>query len=107
MQGPQNSQVLMIDPLDSLNKPCPGAEIEDQKAGKVISESNKDWLNGEGNLVNEKWVVQDLEGTSNYERVLGSWGEGRGIVQKLQVLGGGHSAGIGCPYHTLPYNTLF
>jgi hypothetical protein len=68
----------------------------DQKAHKVISESDEDWLDGEGNLVDKERVVQDLEEASNYERGLGRLdAEGRGIVQKLQVLGGGHSAAIG------------
>ena len=59
-------------------------------------ESDEDWLDGEGNLVNEERVVQDLEEASDYERGLGRLdAEGRGIVQKLQVLGHGQSAAVG------------
>ena len=106
MQGPQNSQLHMIDPLDLLKKGLHTLRNQvqerktriksDQKAGKVLSESDEDWLDGEGNLVNEEQVVQDLEEASDYEKGLGRLdAEGRGIVQRLQVLGGGHRTAVG------------
>ena len=106
MERPENSQLLMIDTLDSLKKGLHTLRNQvqerksriksDQKAGKAISESDEDWLDGEGNLVDEERVVQDLEEASDYKRGLGRLdAEGRGIVQKLQVLGGGQSAAIG------------
>ena len=106
MQGPQNSQLRMIDPLDLLKKGLHTLRNQvqerktriksDQKASKVLSESDEDWLDGEGNLVNEEQVVQDLEEASDYEKGLGRLdAEGRGIVQRLQVLGGGHRTAVG------------
>ena len=98
MQGPQNtSQLRMIDSLKkgshTLRNQVQEQKLRiksDQKASKVFSESDEDWLDGEGNLVNEERVVQDLEEASDYERGLGRLdAEGRCIVQRLQVLGGG------------------
>ena len=90
----------MLTPLNSLKKGLHTLRNQvqerksriksDQKASKVLSESDKDWLDGEGNLVNEEQVVQDLEEASDYEKGLGRLdAEGRGIVQRLQVLVGG------------------
>ena len=55
----------MIDPLDLLKKGLYTLRNQvqewklriksDQKAGKVLSESDEDWLNGKGSLVNEEW----------------------------------------------------
>ena len=63
------------------------------KANKTISE--EEWSDADGNLVAEERVVQDLEEASDYERILERLDEeSRGIVQKLQILGGGHSAAV-------------
>ena len=104
MQGPQNSQLCMIDLLKKglhiLRNQVQERKSRiksDQKAGTVFSESDEDWLDGEGNLVNEERVVQDLEEASDYERGLGRLdAEGRGIVQRLQVLGGGQRWPLPC-----------
>ncbi|KAF8268944.1 hypothetical protein EI94DRAFT_1726481 [Lactarius quietus] len=64
--------------------------------GKAISEIDEEWLDGDGNLIGEERVVQDLEEASDYERGLERLDmESRGIVQKLQGLGGGYWAPIG------------
>jgi hypothetical protein len=58
------------------------------KGNKVLTESDEEWLDGEGNLVDEERVVQDLEGASDYERELGRLDiKDQGIVKKLQTLG--------------------
>jgi hypothetical protein len=34
----------------------------------VLSESDEEWLDGEGNLIDEERVLELLENSSNYER---------------------------------------
>ena len=96
----------MLTPLNSLKKGLHTLrnQVQDWKsriesnlnAGKAISEINEEWLDGNGNLISKEQVVQDLEEASNDERGLERLDmESRGIVQKLQVLGGGHQAPVG------------
>ena len=96
----------MLTPLNSLKKGLHTLrnQVQDQKsriesnlkAGKAILEIDEEWLEGDGNLISEEQVVQDLEEASDYERGLERLDtESIGIVQKLQVLGGGHQAPAG------------
>ncbi|KAG8215563.1 hypothetical protein J3R82DRAFT_7406 [Butyriboletus roseoflavus] len=61
-------------------------EIE-LKAGQLISESDENWLNGDGNLIDNKRVVEILDNASDYERGLGGLdSQDKTIVEKLQKL---------------------
>ena len=93
-------------PIDSLKKGLHTLRIQvqdrksriesDLKAGKAISEIDEEWLDGDGNLIGEEQVVRDLEEASDYERGLERLDvESQSIVQRLQVLGGGHRAPTG------------
>jgi hypothetical protein len=56
----------------------------------VLSESDEEWLDGEGNLIDEERVLELLENASNYERGLERLNsKDRGVVQKLQNVGNG------------------
>jgi len=60
------------------------------KAGQPISELDQEWLDGEGNLIDEERVVEDLDKASDYERGIERLGlQDKTVVQKLQKLGGG------------------
>ena len=62
----------------------------DLKANKVLTESDEEWLDGEGNLVDEERVVQDLQSASDYEMGLKRLNtKDQGIVKRLQLLGDG------------------
>ena len=87
----------MTNPLDSLRQGLQGlrkqvevrkSRIEvDLKAGKQVSESDEEWIDGAGNIVDEQRVVENLENASDYERGLERLNpKDRGIVERLQVL---------------------
>ncbi|KIK81839.1 hypothetical protein PAXRUDRAFT_155153 [Paxillus rubicundulus Ve08.2h10] len=60
------------------------------KAGQPISEVDQAWLDDDGNLIDEGWVVEALDEASDYEQGierLDSWD--KLVVQKLQKLVGG------------------
>ncbi|KAF9228943.1 hypothetical protein BS17DRAFT_805636 [Gyrodon lividus] len=60
------------------------------KAGRPISEVDQDWLDGDGNLIDEERVVETLDSASDYEEGLNRLdSQGKTIVQKLQKLRGG------------------
>jgi hypothetical protein len=60
------------------------------KASRPISEVDQDWLDGDGNLVDEEKVVEILDSASDYERGLDRLdSQAKPIVQKLQKLAGG------------------
>jgi hypothetical protein len=57
-----------------------------------ISPSDKEWLDNEGNTVDEQRVVETLEMASDYERGVERLEEkDKGIVQKLREWGGDSS----------------
>ena len=61
-----------------------------------ISEADEEWLDNEGNVVDEQRVLDALEAASDYERGLGRLSEvDKGIVQKLRELAGDVSKVIG------------
>ncbi|KIK78413.1 hypothetical protein PAXRUDRAFT_164099 [Paxillus rubicundulus Ve08.2h10] len=63
-------------------------EIE-LKAGWLISEADQDWLDGDGNLVDDERVVEALDNASDYEQGLeGLSLQDKLIVEKLQKLAG-------------------
>jgi hypothetical protein len=55
-----------------------------------ISEEEEEWLDmGDGNMVDEVHVIDELENTSNYERGLGRLDKkSKAVVQKLRELAG-------------------
>ena len=59
------------------------------KAGWTISEADQEWLDGDGNPVDEDWVVQTLDNASDYDRELQRLdSQDKAVVQKLQSLVG-------------------
>jgi len=59
------------------------------RAGRPISEDDQDWLDGDGNLVNEEQVVETLDSASDYEQGYDKLSpQNKEIVQKLQKLAG-------------------
>lgn len=60
------------------------------KAGRSISEADTEWLDGEGNLVDEEHVVGALEDASDYEQYIKQLSlEDKAIVQRLHDLAQG------------------
>ncbi|KAG6377392.1 hypothetical protein JVT61DRAFT_15188 [Boletus reticuloceps] len=61
----------------------------DLKANQPISETDEDWLDNAGNLVDEEWVVELLDCASDYERGVEKLDEkGKFVVPKLKDLAG-------------------
>jgi hypothetical protein len=59
------------------------------KAGQLISEADQDWLDGEGNLIDEERVVEILDNASDYNQSLDRLdSQAKKIVEKLQKLAG-------------------
>ncbi|KAG5638030.1 hypothetical protein H0H81_002231 [Sphagnurus paluster] len=86
----------MTKPLDTLKKGLQTLQKQvEAKAAKIhakkaLTESDEEWLDGLGNLVDEVRVIQVLEDASDYERGFGELNtEDRNIVQNLLKLGGG------------------
>ena len=66
-----------------------------------LASSDEEWLDGAGNLVDEERIVKLLEKASDYEKGVGGLsGADKGIVEKLQSLGGsiGAVAGKKCKH---------
>lgn len=64
------------------------------QAGQSISEIDQEWLGGNGNLVNEEWVVGTLDNVSDYEQGLARLNShDKTVADKLQKVaeGGGKS----------------
>ena len=66
------------------------AQLEvELRAGQPISEVDQDWLDGDGNLIDEERVVDILDNASDYEQELSRLdSQSKTIVQKLQKLAG-------------------
>ncbi|KAG9316525.1 hypothetical protein JVU11DRAFT_2575 [Chiua virens] len=61
----------------------------DLKAGRPVSEADQDWLDGDGNLVDEERVVEAFDKASDYEQHLERLSScDKLIVDKLQKLAG-------------------
>ncbi|KIK76973.1 hypothetical protein PAXRUDRAFT_168237 [Paxillus rubicundulus Ve08.2h10] len=57
------------------------------KASQPISEVDEDWLDGDGNLIDEERVVETLDSASDYEQGLARLdSQDKTVVQKLQKL---------------------
>ncbi|KAI6137272.1 hypothetical protein F5141DRAFT_1209598 [Pisolithus sp. B1] len=64
--------------------------IAELKAGQPISEVDEEWLDGDGNVVDEEQLVETLDNASDYDQGVERLNsQDKGIVQKLQRLGGG------------------
>jgi ASC-1-like (ASCH) protein len=90
-------------PLESLKKglkklkkqvECRVKDLQAQlKQGEKISEADENWLDNNGNLVDEERVVEALDQASDYERGLQRMDtKEKEMVEKLQALGGGPKA---------------
>ena len=61
-----------------------------------ISSSDEQWLDNEGNTVDEQRVIDTLESSSNYERGLENLDEaGKVIIKKLREWGGDLAKAVG------------
>lgn len=73
--------------LDNIRKQFNERRIQLQNRlnkKEKISDEDERWLDGEGNLVDEQQVIDELETASDYERGLGRMDEGKkSIVQRL------------------------
>ncbi|KIK95657.1 hypothetical protein PAXRUDRAFT_140187, partial [Paxillus rubicundulus Ve08.2h10] len=64
--------------------------LAELKAGRPISEVDQEWLDGDGNLIDEGWVVEALDEASYYEQGVERLdSQNKLVVQKLQKLAGG------------------
>ncbi|KAH9982065.1 hypothetical protein BGW80DRAFT_1247050 [Lactifluus volemus] len=65
------------------------SQIEaDLKANKLLTQSDEEWLDGEGKLVDKEHVVQELKNASDYKWALQELNiRDQSIVERLQVLG--------------------
>ena len=64
------------------------------KAGRAVSDADLDWLDGDGNLVDDERVVEMLDNASDYEREFDGLGsQEKAIVQRLWKLAGSGSLG--------------
>ncbi|KAG9308547.1 hypothetical protein JVU11DRAFT_11754 [Chiua virens] len=58
------------------------------KANQPISQADEEWLDGDGNLVNEERVVSQIENALDYDCAVESLNlQDKSIVQKLVKLG--------------------
>jgi hypothetical protein len=80
--------------------------------GEAISPSDEQWLDNEGNTIDEERVLEALESAPDYEKAVSKLDiNGKGIVRKLREWAGAsakvagnkrkcmhplHAAGIGC-----------
>ena len=56
---------------------------------ETISSSNEQWLDNEGNIINEQCVMDALEFASDYEMAVGQLDEvGKAVVQRLREWAG-------------------
>ncbi|KAF8136569.1 hypothetical protein EV363DRAFT_742552 [Boletus edulis] len=107
----RNTDFTPMKPIDALKKGliklCD--QIRERKEhltaelriGAPISDADQEWLDGEGNLIDEERVVEALDGASNYELSFERLSEeDKTIAQKLQKLagGGGKSDAPKCIY---------
>ncbi|KAI6162690.1 hypothetical protein EDD17DRAFT_1757056 [Pisolithus thermaeus] len=68
----------------------------DLQAKKKLSEEDEQWLDGEGNLVDEEHIVGLLERTLDYEKSLMQLdSDDKQVIQKLQDLANASSKGPG------------
>jgi len=59
------------------------------KAGQPVSDADMDWLDGDGNLIDEEQVVEILDNASDYERGFDRLNpQKKVIVQRLRKLAG-------------------
>ena len=105
---PETSTSFIMKPIKVLKKGL--ARLHDQiqerkgkldielKASRPISEVDQDWLDGDGNLVDEEKVVETLDSASDYERGLNRLdSQEKTIVQKLQKLAGAPKSASDAP----------
>ena len=60
------------------------------QAGQSISDRDKEWLDHDGNLIDEERLVDDLDNTSDYDqRLKGLSSSEKSIVDKLKSLAKG------------------
>ena len=73
--------------------------LEDKlKAGQPISDSDEDWLDNTGNLVDEEQVVDVLDHASDYEQELKRLNShDKSVVEKLRNLAGSDVTGCAPP----------
>jgi len=68
----------------------------DLQVKKKLSEEDEQWLDGEGNLMDEERVVDLLERASDYERSLAQLdSKDKSVIQKLHDLANASSNGPG------------
>lgn len=90
---------MPLKPLDILKKGYAKLEqdIKSKKAklsaklsqGETISTSEEQWLDNDGNLIDEQQTLDILESASNYESAVAELDEGqKAIVKKLRQLAG-------------------
>lgn len=57
--------------------------------GETLSPEDENWLDNEGNLIEEQRVVERLTSTSNYQQELEKLNDTeKGIVERLRILAG-------------------
>ena len=94
-----NRQKTMTKPIDVLKKGLKALRKQneawkskiqaDLDAQKSITESDEEWLDGEGNLVDEELVIDLLENASDYdEGFAGLCETDKNVVQRLKILAG-------------------
>ena len=73
------------------------------KAKKHITESNKAWLDGEGNPVDEEHVVDFLENVSDYDKGFSNLCKtDKNVVQRLKILAGAITVPVGKKLKRMP-----
>ena len=94
-----NRQKTMTKPIDVLKKGLKALRKQnearkskiqaDLDAQKSITESDEEWLDGEGNLVDEECVIDLLENASDYDKGFAGLCEtDKIVVQRLKILAG-------------------
>jgi hypothetical protein len=94
-----NRQKTVTKPIDVLKKGLKALRKQnearkskiqaDLDAQKSITESDEEWLDGEGNLVDEERVIDLLENASDYdEGFAGLCETDKNVVQRLKILAG-------------------
>jgi hypothetical protein len=88
MANSLNSLILGLQIIQSQVQDRKLRLMTDMRAGKELTESEEEWLDHAGNLVDEERIVELLKNASDYQKAFECLNkEDKGVVERLQALG--------------------
>jgi hypothetical protein len=88
MANSLNSLILGLQIIQSQVQDQKLRLMADMRAGKKLTESEEEWLDHAGNLVDEERIVELLKNASDYQKAFECLNkEDKGVVERLQALG--------------------